>query len=301
MSASDSYQLLDFGAGRKLERFGPYILDRVSPAAAGARRQRPELWSTATARFERGADGQGIWQENEPLATPWNLSFDGFSLELKLNEFGHLGVFPEQVDNWRWIAEQVRRAERPKVLNLFAYTGASTLAAAAVGAQVVHVDAAANVVAWARRNAAASGLATAPIRWIVDDAVKFVRRELKRGQKYDAVLLDPPAYGHGPAGQSWKLDAHLDELVAMCFELCRGRERFVLLTCHSGGLATAGSLLRYARERQPTSKTELVAASTDMELVAAGGSRLHCGAAVRWSERGSSQTFKANHAREKHH
>jgi 23S rRNA (cytosine1962-C5)-methyltransferase len=301
MSASDSYQLLDFGAGRKLERFGPYVLDRPSPAADRARRQQPELWNAATARFERRGDGVGVWQENAPLATPWHLSFGDVTLELKLTEFGHLGIFPEQAGNWQWIADEVRRAERPKVLNLFAYTGGSTLAAAAAGAEVVHVDAAANVVAWARRNAELSGLAEAPIRWIVDDAVKFVRRELKRGQKYDAVLLDPPAYGHGPAGQSWKLAAHLDELVAMCFELCRGRERFMLLTCHSGELATAKTLLHYARELQPASATDLVAVSADMNLGAANGSRLPCGAAVRWSLRGNPQSSKASHARERHH
>lgn len=297
MFASDSYQLLDFGGGRKLESFGPHVLDRPSPSAEGARRQRPELWSTAAARFERRSDGAGVWEVQEALAAPWHISFGKFTLELKLTEFGHLGVFPEQADNWQWIAEQVHRTERPKVLNLFAYTGASTLAAAAAGAEVVHVDAAANVVAWARRNAEASGLAEAPVRWIVDDAVKFVRRELKRGQEYDAVLLDPPAYGHGPSGQSWKLAAHLDELMAMCFELCRGRERFVLLTCHSGELATANSLLRYARENQPAAAAELVAAGTEMELVTASGKRLHCGAAVRWSNRRVSQPSKANHAR----
>jgi 23S rRNA (cytosine1962-C5)-methyltransferase len=296
MSASDSYQLLDFGAGRKLERLGAYLLDRPSPAAAGARRQQPELWQAASARFQRRDDGLGVWQTSGPIDSPWNVAFGAFTLELKLTEFGHLGVFPEQASNWRWIAEQVRRLDRPKVLNLFAYTGASTLAAAAAGAEVVHVDAASNVVAWARRNAEASGLAAAPIRWIVDDAVKFVRRELKRGQRYDAVLLDPPAYGHGPAGQSWKLDAQLDELLAMCFELCRGRERFALLTCHSGDLANARGLLQYARERQPEWAGELNTKGTNMELATPSGARLTNGAAVRWSIRESSQFSKANHA-----
>jgi 23S rRNA (cytosine1962-C5)-methyltransferase len=301
MSASASYQLLDFGSGRKLERFGPYVLDRLSPAADGTQRQRPELWGTATARFERRSDGEGAWLERTPVASPWHLSCGDFTLELKLTEFGHLGVFPEQADNWRWIAEEVRRAGRPKVLNLFAYTGASTLAAAASGAEVVHVDAAANVVAWARRNAEASGLVDAPIRWIVDDAIKFVRREIKRGQNYDAVLLDPPAYGHGPTGQRWKLDEHLDELLPLCFELVRGREQFLLLTCHSGELGSARNLLRYARGRQSAAGMELAASGSEMELVATSGARLSCGAAVRWSNRGAAHSIKASHVREDHH
>src|SRR5262249_2086323 len=142
-------------------------------------------------------------------------------------------------------------------------------------------DAAANVVAWARRNAEASGLADAPIRWIVDDAIKFVRREIKRGQGYDAILLDPPAYGHGPTGQRWKLDEHLDELLPLCFELVRGREQFLLLTCHSGELGSASKLLRYARERQSAAGMELAASGSEMELVSASGARLSCGAAVR--------------------
>jgi 23S rRNA (cytosine1962-C5)-methyltransferase len=301
MSASASYQLLDFGSGRKLERFGPYVLDRVSPAADGAQRQQPELWRKATARFERRADGEGAWLEREPVVAPWHLSRGDFTLELKLTEFGHLGVFPEQADNWRWIANEVRRAGRPKVLNLFAYTGASTLAAAAAGADVVHVDAAANVVAWARRNANASGLAAAPIRWIVEDAMKFVRREIKRGQGYDAVLLDPPAYGHGPTGQRWRLDEHLDELLPLCFELVRGREQFLLLTCHSGELASASNLLRFARAQQSAAEMELKASGVEMELVAASGARLPCGAAVRWSARGTSHSIKASHVSDEHH
>jgi 23S rRNA (cytosine1962-C5)-methyltransferase len=281
MSASATYQLLDFGGGRKLERFGPYLLDRPSPAASGARRQSPEVWQAATARFERQVENLGKWKFNEPVAPSWPLACERFTLELKLTDFGHLGVFPEQADNWRWIAEQVGRVGRPKVLNLFAYTGASTLAAAAAGAEVVHVDASASAVAWARRNAEASQLATAPIRWIVEDAAKFVARELKRGQRYDAVLLDPPAYGHGPSGQSWKLEAHLDGLLEMCFELCQGREQFMLVTCHSGELATADGLLGFVKPRLAPAAKRRVVAGAEMEIESSSGARLHCGAAVR--------------------
>jgi 23S rRNA (cytosine1962-C5)-methyltransferase len=280
MLASDAYELVDFGAGRKLERFGPYLFDRPSPAAERARRRHPHAWSAASARFERVSGEQGSWTCLQPVETPWPFALGQVTLELKLTDFGHLGVFPEQADNWRWIDAQVRRAGRPKVLNLFAYTGASTLVAAAAGAEVVHVDAAANVVAWARRNAEASGLADAPIRWIAEDALKFVRRELKRGQSYDAVLLDPPAYGHGPGGEIWKLETQLDDLLAMCFELCRGRVQFMLLSCHSGELATAEGLLRFVRRNAATGG--LAPRAVAMELATAEGARLPAGAAVRW-------------------
>ncbi len=277
---ADAYELVDFGAGRKLERFGPYLIDRPSPAAEHARLRHPNAWSAASAQFERVSEEQGSWTCLQPVETPWSVTLGRIALELKLTDFGHLGVFPEQAANWSWVDAQVRKAGRPKVLNLFAYTGASTLVAAAAGAEVVHVDAAANVVAWARRNAQASGLANAPIRWIAEDAVKFVRRELKRGQSYDAVLLDPPAYGHGPAGEIWKLDSHLDDLLAMSFELCRGRVQFMLLSCHSGELATAEGLLRFVRRNAATGA--LAPRAIAMELVTADGARLPSGAAVRW-------------------
>lgn len=224
---------------------------------------------------------QGSWTCSQPIQAPWSIALGRVTLELKLTVFGHLGIFPEQADNWSWLDAQVRKAGRPKVLNLFAYTGASTLVAAAAGAEVVHVDAAANVVAWARRNAEASGCADAPVRWIAEDAAKFVRRELKRGQSYNAVLLDPPAYGHGPAGEIWKLETHLDDLLAKCFELCRGREQFMLLSCHSGELARPEGLLRYVRRGAAASQLNARAAA--MELITTEGARLPSGAAVRWT------------------
>lgn len=273
-----AYQLIDFGGGRKLERFGPYMIDRPSPAAEGVRRRSPDLWSQAHARFER-LGTRGGWTSGGELPETWTFARGDFSLELKLTEFGHLGIFPEQQENWSWIAGQVARLDRPKLLNLFAYTGGSTLAAAAAGASVVHVDAAANVVAWARRNAELSGLQGAPVRWIVDDALKFVRREIKRGQTYHGILLDPPAYGHGPKGQHWKLEQHLDDLLEGCFELCQEQGKFVLLSCHSAELGTAEGLLQFARSRR---EFDYTIEEADLELVSAGGGRLHSGATVRW-------------------
>lgn len=161
-------------------------------------------------------------------------------LEVKLTDSGHLGLFPEQATNWQWIARRVAQAGRPlRVLNLFGYTGGSTLAAAVAGAEVTHIDSARSVVAWARQNAALAGLADAPIRWIAEDAGRFVRRELKRGNRYDAVILDPPSYGHGPKGETWKLANDLPQLLTNCAELTRERRAFLLLTCHTPGYGPA--------------------------------------------------------------
>ena len=184
------------------------------------------------------------------------MEFGAIRFELKATEFGHLGVFPEQAENWRWIGDQVRysRSEngnpthRPKILNLFAYTGGSTMAAALAGAEVVHVDSARGTVAWARRNAELSGLADAPIRWIVEDARRFISRELARGNRYDAVILDPPSYGHGPKGQNWKLERDLPGLLGESISLLSDQPLFVLLSCHTPGItdAIAGQMLEDA-------------------------------------------------------
>ncbi len=284
MFAPDQYQLLDFGAGRKLERFGRYTLDRPSPAAAAAIQSNPKLWPQADARFERGEGEQGTWSFNRRIDTPWVVRHESLTLELKFAESGHLGVFAEQAENWDWLAAQIRSAGRTlKILNLFAYTGASTLAAAAAGAQVVHVDAAANVVAWARRNAKASNLPGAPTRWITEDAMKFARRELKRGNGYDAIILDPPGYGHGPHGETWKLAEHLGELLSLCLELTAQRRQFMLLSCHSGELAFANELLQATLNAAAALEREGAIQAQDLSLVSLAGDRLHCGAAVRWS------------------
>lgn len=274
------YELIDFGDGRKLERFGSMTLDRPSPAAEGAR-AHAMLWDSATARFEGSIGQQGRWVISSPIAISqigddWPLSLGAMTVRLRLSASGHVGLFPEQADNWSWIARQVPGLGRPlRVLNLFAYTGASTLAAAAAGAEVVHVDASRSTVAWARRNAEASGLAAAPIRWIVDDALKFVERELKRERVYDAVVLDPPSYGHG-AGQAWKLDRDLPELVEACFALTGPEPFFMLLTCHSPDYGP-DKLADFWREHFPRSAIE----AADMHLTTTDGRKLHAGAMAR--------------------
>ncbi len=285
MSTRDNYELLDFGDSRRLERFGEIVLDRPCPAAETFERADPDLWTRADARFEGRDELRGQWTDRRELPERWVVAHGALRFELKRTEFGHLGLFPEQAENWDWIAKQSHlwaSHETPalrglRVLNLFAYTGGSTLAAAAAGAEVVHVDAAKNIIAWARRNAELSGLADAPIRWIAEDALKFVKRELKRGNRYDALILDPPSYGHGPRGEVWRLSKHLPRLLDLCAELTAGRPQFMLLTCHTPGY-DAESLGRMMSE---AIGSENAAVAQPLTIRASDGRRLPSGVCVR--------------------
>ncbi len=236
MFSPAQYELLDFGDGRKLERFGDHVLDRPSPAAENFAPAHPERWPTADARYERSEGSDGVWRPAGALPESWTIAHGPLTLELKPTPFGHLGVFAEQAANWDWIAEQIGRTSRPvKLLNLFAYTGGATLAAAAAGAEVTHVDAAHNTVAWARRNAELSSLEAAPIRWIVEDAATFAAREVRRGNQYDGVILDPPTYGHGPNGQTWTLKDDLRSLLVDCAKLTSAAPLLLVFSCHTLG------------------------------------------------------------------
>ena len=244
----DQYQLVDFGNQRKLERFGRVLLDRPCPAALAAL-SNPAQWSSPSARYQRQAGESGRWETAADLPDRWQVAHDRITLELSPTPFGHLGIFPEQAACWDWIGQQTELATPPlKILNLFAYTGGSTLSAAAAGAEVVHVDAAANIVGWARRNAELSGLSEKPIRWIAEDALKFVHREVRRQNRYNAVILDPPSFGRGPKGEVWKATEHLESLLAACAELTSGNAEFVLVTCHTPEIdvATLRQLVRTA-------------------------------------------------------
>lgn len=284
------YELLDFGGGRKLERFGGWVLDRPAPGADGAI-QFQELWKSATARYTGDRTTVGKWR---PVAAKWHVASCELRVELgEAREFrlllsplpsGQVGVFPEQLANWGWIAKQVARLATPqaalKVLHLFAYTGGSSLAAAVAGAEVTHVDAAKGMVARARENAAASGLAEAPIRWIVEDALKFCQREVKRGNQYDAVILDPPTYGHGPHGEAWNIKRDLLPLLALCRQLTAGRLRFALCTCHTPGIGDA-ELSAYLSEGLFGRCGQPPRAGT-LYLSTAAGRRLASGTFARW-------------------
>jgi 23S rRNA (cytosine1962-C5)-methyltransferase len=284
------YELLDFGGGRKLERFGTAVLNRPCPAADELEKMRPELWEAITARFRGPRTGDGSWTPVPKSWMPaeWCLPHEGdapFRLKLEALPSGQVGVFPEQRENWTWISRQVAKAAAtlgrpPRVLNMFAYTGGSTLAASAAGAEVVHIDAAQNIVDRAKENAVFSGFAERPERWIAEDAVKFCRREIKRGNQYDGVILDPPSYGHGPKGEPWKIDTDLLPLLQMCGELTAENRAFVLVSCHSPGIGPA-ELSAYLAEgifgncSQPPESGELSLKTSD-------GRKLPAGVFARW-------------------
>ena len=288
-TAWPDYELIDFGDGRKLERFGAYIFDRPCPTGAGIKKQRPELWDRRNSRYEGDRVGGGRWvpefgEGNFGVVTYNKVHIPvgpGFHLIAHPRAAGQVGVFPEQFANWRWISQQVERAGGAiDVLNLFAYSGASSLAAAMAGAQVTHVDAAKQAVERASGNALISGLEDAPIRWIIDDVMKFCRREVKRKRRYDAVILDPPTYGHGPKGEEWVIKRDLLPLLQLCGELTERRPKFVLLSCHSPGIGPA-ELSAYFSEGifgacgQPPK-------TGDLFLEAADGRRLRSGVFARW-------------------
>lgn len=227
-----AHELLDAGDGRRLERFGELVVDRPTPAAEEPRRD-PDAWASADLRFDRYAGWSSV-ADDEPK--PWLVTDGDLQLELRPTETGQLGLFPEQSLNRAWVRAAVEElGGEPRVLNLFAYTGAMTLAAASAGAAVAHVDGSRPAVAWARRNAELSGLADRPIRWLVDDVETFVGREIRRDRRYDAVVLDPPSYGHGARGATWRLEERLDSLLDGCAELTGDDPAFALLTAHTPG------------------------------------------------------------------
>jgi len=277
-------RLLDCGRGRRLEQLGPYLVDRPAPAAERIEPSEPALWASADARYERPARGPGGWHGARLPGAPWIVRLEGLTLELRLTGTGQVGLFLEQVPLWRWIKREVRSAGRPlEILNLFAHTGGSTLAAAAAGASVVHVDAARSAVAWARRNAALSGLEAAPIRWIVEDAELFAGRELRRGRRYDAVILDPPSYGHGPRGEAWRIEDRLADLLRTCAALTGGRRAFLLVTTHTPGLGPERLARELAAALPPDELRRGRLESGLLEVRARSGSRLPAGAFARWA------------------
>ena len=233
-----SYELLDSGDGRKLERVAGVLMDRQAPQAAW-RRRRKRLWSEVDGRHVRSEAGGGHWEWRRDPPRRWTVATAGLTMLLKATPFGHLGLFPEQRDQWSWLAEQTRSlaarlTREPNVLNLFAYTGGSTLTAATAGASVTHVDAARGVVDWAKENASINELVRAPIRWIVDDCARFANRELRRGRRYEGVILDPPTFGRGTRGEVWKIEEDLRPLLRTLAKLL-APSGFLLLSAHTPG------------------------------------------------------------------
>ena len=240
------YRLLDASDGERLELWGKYSLIRPDPQVIWRNERRHSLWKHADAGYRRSRSGGGAWSENK-LPERWTVSYGPLRFVIKPMGFKHTGLFPEQATNWDWFSALIREAGRPiKVLNLFAYTGGATVAAAKAGASVCHVDAAKGMVAAAKENAALSGLADAPIRYIVDDCRKFMERELRRGNRDDAIILDPPSYGRGPTGEVWKIEESIDECVALSAKLLSDDPLFFLLNSYTTGLSA--SAMRYITE-----------------------------------------------------
>lgn len=228
------YELLDSGNEEKLERFGTYTFIRPEPKALWTKTASQSEWNKAAAIYKRDSKGGGKWTFTKQVPSAWKLTWRDLSFLIKPTGFKHMGLFPEQAAIWVDIIDAITRAGKPtKLLNLFGYTGGSTLAALSAGAQVTHVDAAKDVVTWAHENAKLSQLDTKPVRWIVDDAVKFVRREIKRGNTYDAIIMDPPKFGRGANGQVWKIEEHLPQLVELCKNILNPQPLFFIINAYT--------------------------------------------------------------------
>ena len=228
------YEIIDTSKGEKLERWGDYLLVRPDPQVIWDTPRKEKGWRNRNAHYHRSKKGGGEWEFFD-LPQQWTISYKSLTFNLKPFSFKHTGLFPEQAANWDWFGNLIRNAGRPiKVLNLFAYTGGATLAAAAAGASVTHVDASKGMVNWAKENAVSSGLKEAPIRWIVDDCQKFVEREIRRGNHYDAIIMDPPSYGRGPKGEIWKIEDAIYPLICLC-----DNPLFFLVNSYTTGLAPA--------------------------------------------------------------
>ncbi len=275
------YELLDTSDGERLERWGNYILIRPDPQIIWKGVATHPAWKQADAIYRRSNSGGGGWVKNK-LPESWKINYGDLSFILRPMGFKHTGLFPEQAANWDWFSDLIRRANRPiKVLNLFAYTGGATVAAAKAGAAVVHVDASKGIVAQAKENAALSGLSAAPIRYIVDDCKKFVEREIRRGNTYDGIIMDPPSYGRGPNGEVWKLEDSIDELLALTSRLLTNRPLFFLINSYTTGLSpmTMHYLLSMKLQKRFGGTVE----SQELGLrVTSTGGFLPCGASTRW-------------------
>ena len=233
----NDYKLLDTSDGERLEKWGDYILVRPDPQVIWKTEKTLPEWRKAHGVYNRSSSGGGGWKVNK-LPKEWYINYGSLKFVLRPMGFKHTGLFPEQAVNWDWFSSLIKNCPYPvRVLNLFAYTGGATIAAAAAGASVCHVDAAKGMVAQAKENAALSGLADAPIRYIVDDCKKFVEREIRRGHKYEAIIMDPPSYGRGPGGEVWKIEEAIDELITLCSSLLSDRPLFFLVNSYTTGLS----------------------------------------------------------------
>lgn len=282
--ASDwkDYEVIDTSGGEKLERWGDYILIRPDPQVIWNTPKVHKGWKTRNAHYHRSSKGGGQWEFFD-LPKLWDITYKGLTFHLQPFSFKHTGLFPEQAVNWDWFSEKIRNVKdkQVKVLNLFAYTGGATLAAAKAGAAVTHVDASKGMVTWAKENAITSGLGEAPIRYIVDDCVKFVEREIRRGNKYDAVIMDPPSYGRGPKGEIWKIEDSIYPFIQLCTQVLNEEPLFFLINSYTTGLQPG--VLAHMISTEVAKKYGGKVTADEIGLpITESGLVLPCGASGRW-------------------
>ncbi|HOK40060.1 MAG TPA: class I SAM-dependent methyltransferase [bacterium] len=234
----NEYELLDVSSGERLERWNDYIIIRPDPQIIWQNNQKNKLWQNPDCKYIRNNKGGGNWEFYKKIPEHWQIKYNNLKFKIKLTGFKHLGLFPEQATNWDWINEKIKNSQRTiKVLNLFAYTGAASLVAAAANAEVIHIDSSKGAVQWAKENMYLSGLQNKKIRFIVDDVIKFVKREIRRGNKYDGIILDPPVFGRGPKGEVWKLEKELFNLLEMLYMLLSNDPLFFLINIYTSGIS----------------------------------------------------------------
>ncbi len=276
------YEVIDTSSGEKLERWGDYLLIRPDPQVIWNTEKKNYGWKKFNGHYHRSSKGGGEW-EFKNLPEEWSINYKELTFNLKPFSFKHTGLFPEQAANWDWFSTLIKEANRPiKVLNLFAYTGGATVSAAKAGASVTHVDAAKGMVAWAKENAASSGLADAPIRYLVDDCVKFVEREIRRGNKYDAIIMDPPSYGRGPKGEIWKIEESVFPFIRLSSQLLSDNPLFFLINSYTTGLQPAVLSYMLHTVLDPIHKGTIEANEIGLP-VKTNGLILPCGASGRWT------------------
>lgn len=284
------YEVIDCSNGEKLERWGDYILVRPDPQVIWTSSKTAKGWRSPNARYHRSAKGGGEW-EFISLPQEWSINYNNLTFNLKPFSFKHTGLFPEQAANWDWCAELIRNAGRPiKVLNLFAYTGGATISALAAGAKVTHVDASKGMVTWAKENATSSGVADKEVRWLVDDCLKFVEREIRRGNKYDAIIMDPPSYGRGPKGEIWKIEESIYPFIELTTQILSDDPLFFLVNSYTTGLQPA--VLTYMMETAISKKFGGSVEANEIGLpVTHSGLVLPCGASGRWTKQQKENDF----------
>ncbi len=276
------YELLDCSSGERLERWGNVTLIRPDPQVIWKTPKNHPMWKKADAVYHRSSSGGGNWEVKNKIPAFWNINYNGLSFNVKTMGFKHTGIFPEQAVNWDYTASLIKNAGRPvKVLNLFAYTGAATVSCLKAGAEVVHVDASKGMVQWAKENAAVSNVADRKVRWIVDDCVKFVTREIRRGNKYDIIIMDPPSYGRGPGGEIWKLENEVYSFVELCSQVLSDDPIMVLINSYTTGLSPA--VMQYILGSLIKTKFGGTVESDEIGLpVTQTGMILPCGASAIW-------------------